>query len=315
MFRGSRVLFVAVVAADRSGARCLRNRRRSTAPSKAPSQISRARRFLASRHGHQHRHRRHPRRRHRTSAGVYRAPLLPLGSYRVVAELQGFKKFEQQGLTLSAGQTAVINVTLEVGSMSETVTVTRESPIAEPGKIDLGRTIGEAEIRNLPLVSRNPYNFAFLQANVTGYENNEFGVPRINANGIADAHELPDRRQHQHREGPRRPAPAAGLRGRWSARSRSSPTASRPSSARRPGMVYNAITPSGTNDLHGLGELPLQAQRDVVDSRSSSPRPRASPTPRPTTSRPRSAGRSRRTSGTSTAATSTWTAASSPAAR
>jgi hypothetical protein len=32
-------------------------------------------------------------------------------------------------------------------------------------------------------VSRNPYNFAFLQANVTGYENNEFGVPRINANG------------------------------------------------------------------------------------------------------------------------------------
>ena len=42
--------------------------------------------------------------------GVYRAPLLPLGRYRVSAELQGFKKFEQQGLTLSAGQTAVVNV-------------------------------------------------------------------------------------------------------------------------------------------------------------------------------------------------------------
>ena len=40
-------------------------------------------------------------------AGVYRAPLLPLGPYRVAAELQGFKKFEQQGLTLSAGQSAV----------------------------------------------------------------------------------------------------------------------------------------------------------------------------------------------------------------
>ena len=58
-----------------------------------------------------------------------------------------------------------------------------ESPVAQPGKIDLGRTIGESEVKNLPLVSRNPYNFAFLQANVTGYENNEFGVPRINANG------------------------------------------------------------------------------------------------------------------------------------
>ena len=115
--------------------------------------------------------------------GVYRAILLPLGRYRIVAELQGFKTFEQQGVSLSARQTALINVELSVGSVSETVTVTSATPIAEPGKIDLGRTIGENEIRNLPLVSRNPYNFAFLQANVTGYENNEFGVPRINANG------------------------------------------------------------------------------------------------------------------------------------
>src|SRR6478672_6230589 len=117
------------------------------------------------------------------ATGVYRAPLLPLGRYKVSAELQGFRKFEQQGLTLSAGQSAVINVILSVGNMAETVTVTSEASISEPGKIDLGRTISETEIRNLPLVSRNPYNFAFLQANVTGYENNEFGVPRINANG------------------------------------------------------------------------------------------------------------------------------------
>src|SRR3954463_8632800 len=115
--------------------------------------------------------------------GEYRAPLLPLGRYDVVAELQGFKKFEQKGITLQAGQTALINVALSVGDISETITVTGESPIAQPGRIDLGRTIGETEVKNLPLVSRNPYNFAFLQANVTGYENNEFGVPRINANG------------------------------------------------------------------------------------------------------------------------------------
>ena len=115
--------------------------------------------------------------------GVYRAILLPLGRYRIVAELQGFKTFEQHGITLSAGQTALINVQLGVGSVSETVSVTSESPVAQPGRIDLGRTIGENEIKNLPLVSRNPYNFAFLQANVTGFENNEFGVPRINANG------------------------------------------------------------------------------------------------------------------------------------
>ena len=49
--------------------------------------------------------------------GVYRAILLPLGRYRVIAELQGFKTFEQQGITLSAGQTALINIQLGVGSV------------------------------------------------------------------------------------------------------------------------------------------------------------------------------------------------------
>src|SRR5919202_6534653 len=80
--------------------------------------------------------------------GVYRAPLLPLGTYTVSAELQGFKKFEQQGISLSAGQTVLTNVTLNVGNVSETITVTGEAPVAEPGKIDLGRTIGEAEVKN-----------------------------------------------------------------------------------------------------------------------------------------------------------------------
>ena len=115
--------------------------------------------------------------------GFYRALLLPLGTYRVVAELQGFRKHDQGGITLSAGQTAVINIELTVGDLTEAITVTTQSPMADPARIDLGRTIGDVEIHNLPLPSRNPYNFAFLQANVTGYENNELGVPRINANG------------------------------------------------------------------------------------------------------------------------------------
>src|SRR5258705_4123239 len=114
--------------------------------------------------------------------GRYRALLLPLGRYRVVAELPGFKKFDQSGIVLQAGQTDVINVTLEVGAVSEAITVTAESPVAQPGKIHPGRALNEVEIHNLPLPSRHPYNYAFLQANVTGYENTELGVPRINAN-------------------------------------------------------------------------------------------------------------------------------------
>ncbi|HUU35795.1 MAG TPA: carboxypeptidase-like regulatory domain-containing protein, partial [Vicinamibacterales bacterium] len=52
-------------------------------------------------------------------SGLYRAPLLSLGKYRVTAELQGFKKLEQTGINLSAGQTAVISMKLGVGALTE----------------------------------------------------------------------------------------------------------------------------------------------------------------------------------------------------
>ncbi len=182
--------------------------------------------------------------------GTYRAQLLPLGTYHVAAELQGFKKFEQRGITLSAGQIAQINVTLSVGNVAETVTVTGESPVAQPGKIDLGRTIGETEIRNLPLVSRNPYNFAFLQANVTGYENNEFGVPRINANGsqMHTNYQLDGNTNTEKDRAGLRLLPVSEVLVR---EVKVITNGFAPEFGQTTGMVYNAITPSGTNDIHG----------------------------------------------------------------
>jgi carboxypeptidase family protein/TonB-dependent receptor-like protein len=184
------------------------------------------------------------------STGVYRAPLLPLGRYQLSAELQGFKKFEQHGLTLSAGQSVVVNVTLSVGNVNEVVTVTGESPVAEPGKIDLGRTIGETEVRNLPLVSRNPYNFAFLQANVTGYENNEFGVPRINANGsqMHTNYQIDGNTNTEKDRAGLRMLPISEVLVR---EVKVVTNGFAPEFGQTTGMVYNAITPSGTNSVHG----------------------------------------------------------------
>ena len=183
-------------------------------------------------------------------AGFYRAPLLPLGGYRVVAELQGFKKFEQAGVTLQAGQTAVVNVTLQVGAVSETITVTTESPVAQPGKIDLGRTLNEVEIHNLPLPSRNVYNLAFLQANVTGYENTEFGVPRINANGsqMHTNYQLDGNTNTEKDRAGLRLLPISEALVR---EVKIVTNGFAPEFGQTTGMVYNAITQSGTNDLHG----------------------------------------------------------------
>ncbi len=183
-------------------------------------------------------------------AGIYRAPLLPLGTYRVVAELSGFRKFEQTGLSLSAGQTIQLNISLPVGSVSEVVTVTSEAPVAEPGRIDLGRTISETEVKNLPLVSRNPYNFAFLQANVTGYENNEFGVPRINANGsqMHTNYQLDGNTNTEKDRAGLRLLPISEVLVR---EVKVITNGFAPEFGQTTGMVYNAITPSGTNAISG----------------------------------------------------------------
>jgi hypothetical protein len=196
--------------------------------------------------------------------GVYRAVLLPLGKYKVVAELQGFRTFEQQGVSLSAGQTAIINVELAVGSVSETVSVTSESPVAEPGKIDLGRTIGETEIKNLPLVSRNPYNFAFLQANVTGYENNEFGVPRINANGtqMRTNYQIDGNTNTEKDRAGLRMLPVSEVLVR---EVKVITNGFAPEFGHTTGMVYNAITQSGTNSING--SVSYRFKRNDMSSR------------------------------------------------
>ena len=182
--------------------------------------------------------------------GLYRALLMPLGAYRISAELQGFRKYEQTGLRLSAGQTIVANLELGVGALTETVTVRSESPVADPGRIDLGRTINETDIQNLPLVSRNPYNFAFLQANVTGYENNEFGVPRINANGsqMRTNYQLDGNTNTEKDRAGLRMLPVSEVLVR---EVKVITNGFAPEFGQTTGMVYNAITPSGSNDLRG----------------------------------------------------------------
>ena len=184
------------------------------------------------------------------SSGVYRSVLLPLGTYRVKVELSGFKSVERTGIGLSAGQTAVLNFALEVGGVQEVVSVSGEAPVAEPGKIALGRVIGETEVKNLPLVSRNPYNFAFLQANVTGYENNEFGVPRINANGtqMHTNYQLDGNTNTQKDRAGLRLLPVSEVVVR---EVQVITSGFAPEFGQTTGMVYNAVTPSGTNNVRG----------------------------------------------------------------
>lgn len=116
--------------------------------------------------------------------GVFRFPILTAGSFTISTEANGFKRFERRGIDLSAGDTATVNVRLEVGSPNETVTITSDAAIADQSKIAVGRQLDHRDIVNLPLVSRNPYNFILLQPGVNGREVSNPKVIDMSAAGL-----------------------------------------------------------------------------------------------------------------------------------
>lgn len=183
-------------------------------------------------------------------SGVFRAPLLQLGRFTVTAELTGFSKFEQVGITLVAGQTVALNIALKVGGLTDAITVTADSAVVSLAKTDVGRNLNEREIKNLPLVSRNPYNFALLQPGVTGSENSEFGVPRFGVNGQALRvnYQVDGNTNTQRDRAGLRMMPMSEVMIR---EVQVITSGFAPEFGNTTGLVYNAVTPSGTNTLKG----------------------------------------------------------------
>jgi hypothetical protein len=186
-------------------------------------------------------------------SGFYRFPLLPLGSYRVAVTSPGFAPYEQTGVTLSAGATATVNVSLGVSGSTQTVEVSSNAPVIDPARTDVGATLSGNAIANLPLVSRNPYNFILLQPNVAGRPNTEFGVPRkINANGFNG------RINYQIDGSNNTESDRAGIRllpfsDTFIQEVEMVNNGFAPEFGNTVGTVFNTITKSGTNELHGEG--------------------------------------------------------------
>jgi hypothetical protein len=199
------------------------------------------------------------------ASGVYRAPLLPLGTYRVTIEAPNFKRLVREGITLTTGQTATVDATLETGAVSETVTVTSDAPIADSAKIDLGRVMNSREVQNLPNVSRNPYNFALLQSNVTGRPNIEFGVPRINANGYTRRtnYQLDGNNNTQADRGGIRLMPISDT---FVSEVQLVTNGFAAEFGNTPGLIMNAVTPTGTNGFHGSASY--RFRRTAMSSRT-----------------------------------------------
>jgi hypothetical protein len=111
------------------------------------------------------------------AAGEYTAPSLPTGKYRVVAELAGFKTVTLSDVELGVDQHVRINVRLELGAVSETVTIAASVPLVQTASSELGTTVQEEQIKMLPLNGRN---FVNLTRTVPGVVR---GIPGANIDG------------------------------------------------------------------------------------------------------------------------------------
>jgi outer membrane receptor protein involved in Fe transport len=92
--------------------------------------------------------------------GVYRLIGLPVGTYDMTAELQGFSRFERKTVIVNVGQTLPIDITMSVANIQETVTVTGESPLIETSSSAVGGVVDVARLESLPLNGRQFANAA-----------------------------------------------------------------------------------------------------------------------------------------------------------
>ncbi len=111
------------------------------------------------------------------SEGAYEAPSLPPGVYAVSVEMAGFKKTALSNLQLGVDQKLRVDVTLEVGAVTETVQVEGEAPVVKADTSELGETVTEHQIKDLPLNGRD---FVQLTRIIPGVVR---GIPGANIDG------------------------------------------------------------------------------------------------------------------------------------
>ena len=87
-----------------------------------------------------------------TSTGNYTLAQLPAGVYQLTASASGFKKFTRQGITVHVAQVVRIDVPLEVGAITKTVTVTEDAPPLKTESGELSHIVSSERMDQLPML-------------------------------------------------------------------------------------------------------------------------------------------------------------------
>lgn len=110
-----------------------------------------------------------------SDSGSYSAPLLPIGRYRIEAELAGFKRFQRDNVEMRVGDRLQIDIRLEIGQMTDSITVTEGAPMLQAADASLGQLVDSRRVDELPIAHGNPYHLIALSPG-TSFE----GDPKLN---------------------------------------------------------------------------------------------------------------------------------------
>ena len=106
--------------------------------------------------------------------GEYSFSAVPPGTYIIRASLAGFKTYEQRGIRVATQQFVTLDVTLELGNLSETITVTRQAPIIDTSNASVGTVLEASQLNTLPSVARNAYMMSITVPTVVSSGNQVF---------------------------------------------------------------------------------------------------------------------------------------------
>lgn len=113
--------------------------------------------------------------------GSYTLPFLPPGSYTVTVDAAGFKKYVNENLQITTNDRVQLDITLEVGQVGQSVTVTAEVSLLETATASTGQVINSRQIENMPMNGRTPLVLAQLAFGVTPNSDPKFARPFDNA--------------------------------------------------------------------------------------------------------------------------------------
>ena len=184
---------------------------------------------------------------------------LAASEYELTAELSGFRRLVRQDVVVTVGETVSLPLTMEVGGVEQTVTVTGGAPLVNTATSELSFLVGERAIESLPLNGRNYVDLALLQPGVLPYPSRDGGSVVAHGLGMSvngqdyrsNVYLLDGTLQNDFTNGPAGSAAGTTL-GMESIREfRVETNAYSAEYGRNFGGQINVLTKSGTNTLRG----------------------------------------------------------------